>query len=179
MQVTTQGRNRYPAYSGDVTQEAAHGADVSLVLGFLNTLDVEKGTDLLRRRDSWDRWAVERGLRPDPLPAARQVREAMRAAVGDPRARPTGGPAGATVRVELSPQGPVLAPRTAVEAALAAASRLAVLDQWQRIKICPADDCRWAFYDHSRNRSRSWCSMQLCGNREKARAWRRRTTGSS
>jgi predicted RNA-binding Zn ribbon-like protein len=42
------------------------------------------------------------------------------------------------------------------------------------VKICPAADCRWAFFDHSRNRSRTWCSMRVCGNREKARAWRER-----
>jgi predicted RNA-binding Zn ribbon-like protein len=60
-------------------------------------------------------------------------------------------------------------------AVLAAATRLAVLGQWDRVKICPAEDCRWAFYDRSRNHSRTWCSMQVCGNREKARAWRRRS----
>ena len=28
------------------------------------------------------------------------------------------------------------------------------------------------FYDQSRNRSRAWCSMEVCGNREKARSFR-------
>ena len=27
---------------------------------------------------------------------------------------------------------------------------------WWRLKICSYDDCRWAYYDHSKNRSRSW-----------------------
>jgi predicted RNA-binding Zn ribbon-like protein len=62
----------------------------------------------------------------------------------------------------------------AVGAVLAAAARLAALGHWRRMKICPADDCLRAFYDHSRNRSRTWCSMSVCGNREKARAWRGR-----
>lgn len=43
---------------------------------------------------------------------------------------------------------------------------------WERLKACR--NCRWAFYDYSRNRSATWCSMQLCGNRLKTRAYRRR-----
>jgi predicted RNA-binding Zn ribbon-like protein len=43
---------------------------------------------------------------------------------------------------------------------------------WSRLKACR--QCGWAFYDYSRNRSGSWCSMQLCGNRTKTRAYRRR-----
>lgn len=50
---------------------------------------------------------------------------------------------------------------------------------WERLKICAADTCRWAFYDASKNRGGHWCSMQLCGNREKNRSYRRRqATGS-
>ena len=33
-----------------------------------------------------------------------------------------------------------------------------------RLKVCPADDCLWAFYDHSRNRSGTWCEIRQCGN---------------
>jgi predicted RNA-binding Zn ribbon-like protein len=43
---------------------------------------------------------------------------------------------------------------------------------WQRMKACPA--CGWAFYDRSRNRSRTWCTMAICGNRAKARSYRAR-----
>jgi predicted RNA-binding Zn ribbon-like protein len=45
---------------------------------------------------------------------------------------------------------------------------------WDRMKACRADDCRWAFLDTAKNRSRAWCSMQSCGNREKVRAYRER-----
>lgn len=45
---------------------------------------------------------------------------------------------------------------------------------WSRIKACRADDCRWAYVDHSRNRSRHWCDMAVCGNRAKARRYRSR-----
>ena len=45
---------------------------------------------------------------------------------------------------------------------------------WRHLKICRADDCRWAYYDRSKNASGAWCSMSGCGNRAKARAYRER-----
>jgi predicted RNA-binding Zn ribbon-like protein len=45
---------------------------------------------------------------------------------------------------------------------------------WERMKACKADDCRWAFLDTSKNRSRAWCSMDSCGNRAKVHAYRQR-----
>jgi predicted RNA-binding Zn ribbon-like protein len=45
---------------------------------------------------------------------------------------------------------------------------------WERLKVCRADDCRWAFFDGAKNRSRAWCSMQSCGNRAKVQAYRER-----
>jgi len=84
-------------------------------------------------------------------------------------------------RVELrfADGGPTLVPAAAgVSGALgriAAAVHEAVADgSWLRLKACRAEDCEWAFVDHARNQSRAWCSMRSCGNREKARAFRRR-----
>jgi predicted RNA-binding Zn ribbon-like protein len=45
---------------------------------------------------------------------------------------------------------------------------------WPRLKACAEDTCVWAFYDRSKNRSGHWCSMEVCGNRAKARSFRRR-----
>ena len=45
---------------------------------------------------------------------------------------------------------------------------------WTRLKVCPEETCRVAFYDHSKNRSRRWCSMEVCGNRTKVRSYRQR-----
>jgi predicted RNA-binding Zn ribbon-like protein len=45
---------------------------------------------------------------------------------------------------------------------------------WSRLKACREHSCEWAFYDRSRNRSGVWCSMEGCGNRAKARAFRER-----
>ena len=40
-------------------------------------------------------------------------------------------------------------------------------DAAQRIRICA--NCNWLFVDRSRNGSRVWCDMAVCGNRQKAR----------
>lgn len=45
---------------------------------------------------------------------------------------------------------------------------------WERLKACREETCGWVFYDGSRNRSSSWCSMQVCGGRAKASSYRRR-----
>ena len=45
---------------------------------------------------------------------------------------------------------------------------------WQRMKACRNERCRWVFYDHSRNHTGTWCSMRICGNRNKVRAHRAR-----
>ena len=71
------------------------------------------------------------------------------------------------------PFGDPLAP-IAFEAALAV-SALSLLrdDTVARLRICP--NCTWLFVDRSRNSSRLWCDMAVCGNRQKAsRHYRRR-----
>lgn len=163
----------------------AHDHDVELVLAFLNTIDVQQDTDVLGNAGRWRDWASGLGLGPPPaddrvnglIEQVRAVRDALRAAVMDGRdpggARFAAGPAG-IVRVELLGGVPILVAGDPLGAVLAAAARLAVIGDWDRVKICPADDCRWAFFDHSRNRSRTWCSMRVCGNRTKARNWRER-----
>jgi predicted RNA-binding Zn ribbon-like protein len=54
----------------------------------------------------------------------------------------------------------------------------AMLDgSWERLKACV--NCHWCFYDYSPNRSATWCSMQICGNRKKTREYRRRRATST
>ena len=50
---------------------------------------------------------------------------------------------------------------------------------WPRLKICAAHDCRWAFFDSSRNRGGTWCQMEVCGNREKNRTYRSRQSAAT
>ena len=45
---------------------------------------------------------------------------------------------------------------------------------WRRLKACCNEGCLWAFYDRSKNRSGSWCNMQVCGSRHKMRTYRER-----
>jgi predicted RNA-binding Zn ribbon-like protein len=47
-------------------------------------------------------------------------------------------------------------------------------DQRDRIKECGSQTCEWVFLDRSKNRSRRWCDMSDCGNREKARRFHQR-----
>ncbi len=57
---------------------------------------------------------------------------------------------------------------------LAIVARSAAEGTWDRLKACAGPDCRWAFYDKSKNRSGRWCSMATCGNLHKTRAFRAR-----
>lgn len=44
-----------------------------------------------------------------------------------------------------------------------------------RVKVCRNPDCRWVFYDFSKNRSRKWCENATgCGNLIKVRQFRAR-----
>lgn len=45
---------------------------------------------------------------------------------------------------------------------------------WARLKSCANNDCHWAFYDASKNRSGKWCEMADCGNEAKGRTYRAR-----
>ena len=42
------------------------------------------------------------------------------------------------------------------------------------VRECASDRCAWLFLDRSRNRSRRWCDMKICGNRAKSRRHYRR-----
>ena len=57
---------------------------------------------------------------------------------------------------------------------LAALAQAMADGSWARLKACRSDTCQFAFIDAARNRSRHWCDMAVCGNREKARRFRSR-----
>lgn len=168
---------------------------LELVRGFVNTLDVETGDDAFATPRGLAVWLVEQGLADDDIGAsaadrrrAAELREALRAhllandgaplpddavAVLDRQARRS------RVEVGFAAAGAELRSGAAgVDGALGrllAAVAGAMADgSWGRLKVCRADDCRWAFVDSSRNSSRHWCSMGVCGNRQKARTYRTR-----
>ena len=86
---------------------------------------------------------------------------------------------GAHVQLTFRPDGraALVAYASGVDAALgrllAAAAASQAEGGWERLKACRNEDCLWAFYDHSKNRSATWCCTN-CGNLMKARAYRRR-----
>src|SRR5688500_13761808 len=55
-----------------------------------------------------------------------------------------------------------------------ATGRLVVSPRLGRIRSCAASDCGWWFVDETKNHSRRWCDMKICGNREKIRRFRSR-----
>ncbi len=65
-------------------------------------------------------------------------------------------------------------PREALGRLMAVVGHAAMTGTWPRLKVCPAEDCLFVFYDHSKNRSGVWCQMGECGNRAKARRYRAR-----
>jgi CGNR zinc finger/Putative stress-induced transcription regulator len=157
------------------------GDPADLIVQFINTLDVEAGSDALDTVDGWRSWLSAQGLDgcfedegPRDLRQARELRADLRAMAGGEQC---GQVRQVDIQVALTVEGEVeLSARTAVGLIAAAAAKVAIEQRLDRVKICPARDCRWAFYDTSRNRSRQWCSMEVCGNRAKARAHRERTT---
>ena len=54
------------------------------------------------------------------------------------------------------------------------ASQLLLSDAVQQVRGCDADTCRWLFRDTSKNHTRRWCNMKVCGNRAKARRFHNR-----
>ena len=187
MPVILRLRNPQSCYTGympdthDLVRLDLCGDPADLVVRFINTMDVEDGSDVLDTVDGWQSWLSARGLdgcfaheSPRDLRQARELRDDLRAMASGERCsqvRRVG------IQVALTVEGEVeLSAQTAVGFIAAAAAKVAIEQRLDRVKICPADDCRWAFYDTSRNRSRHWCSMEGCGNRAKARAHRERNT---
>jgi predicted RNA-binding Zn ribbon-like protein len=54
------------------------------------------------------------------------------------------------------------------------ASQLMMSDAMDRVRACGVDTCRWLFLDTSKNHTRRWCKMKVCGNRMKARRFQAR-----
>lgn len=166
--------------TSDLVRLDVCGDPADLIVRFLNTLDVDDGTDAMATVQGWVSWLSAQGLEEcfglQDLAALERARELR----GDLRALASGEqhPQGRQVdiQVALTPDGQVeLSAPTAAGFLAAAAAKVAIEQRLDRVKICPADNCREAFYDTSRNRSRQWCSMEVCGNRAKARSYRIRS----
>lgn len=163
---------------------------------FVNSVDLETGEDELTGPDALRDWFAERGLMgaddpvaPTDLRRAVEVREGLRAVLRQNNGLPLDEEAverldravgRASMRVRFAPgRDPELATdATGVDGAVARLMAIVAAavehGRWERLKACPREECEWAFYDKSKNRSGRWCSMDACGNIEKAKAFRER-----
>ena len=66
------------------------------------------------------------------------------------------------------------APTSPLWPVLRSAADLLTSDELRLLRECAAETCTWLFLDRSRNHSRRWCAMQVCGHRAKARRHYRR-----
>jgi predicted RNA-binding Zn ribbon-like protein len=183
----------------DTEERAPAPGSLRLVQEFVNTRDVLAGTDELASPEGLAAWLDEQALPRSGRPfaahevrAATELREALRAVLransggaADPAAADRVNQASdrAPLRLRLDAEGgarleEAAGRRPGVDAALGrvlAAAYTAMADgSWSRLKVCGSDDCEWAFYDRSRNRSGHWCDMAACGSRHKVRAYRAR-----
>lgn len=167
-----------------------------VVRDFVNSYEPQEDAESLDSAAALRDWFAARGLASassrmtsDDVRAARRVREGLRAVL----LTHAGHDADPAVRRELDAELGRIPLRAAFDAdggirlegsgtgfergiagVLDAVRRAEVAGDWERLKVCARDTCRWAFYDASRNHARRWCSMSGCGNYVKMR--RRSTT---
>jgi len=184
---------------GDSTPAKTAPQPLYLVQRFVNSVDLESGEDELSSPEALRDWFVERGLMdPDDrvsaadLRRAIDVREGLRAVLLQNNGLPLDeesverldravGRAAVRVRFAAGRDPELVTDATGVDGAIARLMAIVAAavehGRWERLKACPREECEWAFFDKSKNRSGRWCSMDSCGNIEKAKAFRARQRG--
>jgi predicted RNA-binding Zn ribbon-like protein len=181
-------------------REPAPG-ELAVVQSFLNTHWNLRGdgTEILTSGEALAGWLAAQGLLPGrhalgdgDLRRALAVREGLRALAfhnggrGLDRAavhEMEAASSGARALIGIGPAGPRFAADAdagldgAIGGLYAIVGRAMIDGSWRRLKACPGRDCGWVFYDQSRNQSARWCSMKVCGDREKSRAYYHRRSG--
>jgi predicted RNA-binding Zn ribbon-like protein len=148
--------------------------------------------DLLAAPEDLSRWFVVTGLADEPvaispraLESARRLRAELRPALVASDAPAVAGIAERWLEatpgrlcVEPGTLTPRFAPAARSTGCLLVPAVLDALDLVRetpgRVRECAADHCPVVYLDTSRNRSRRWCSMEVCGSRAKAAAYYRR-----
>jgi predicted RNA-binding Zn ribbon-like protein len=171
-------------------------SEQQLLCGFLQT---SHEANHLENVGSLRRWLLERRLigeddvvSEDDVRRARRLRAALismfaanNGAEADERARPVieeltantpmtftlGGDGRLVLRANGDGVAAVLVEIAAI------VYRAGVAGDFTRLKACRK--CRWPFYDSSKNRSRTWCDMGLCGSQEKSREYRKRKSAAA
>lgn len=181
--------------SGEPAERTPAPGALAVVQAFVNTNDIEGGDERLGDADALASWVAaaglcERGVRvtPTEFRLAIDVREGLRALGWANNGEPLDSAAlerlnEAAQKIPLTtrfsqeewhPQAFTEGVSGALAWILGAVTKGMSDGSWSRMKACKRDRCRWLFYDHSRNRSAVWCLMEVCGNKEKAAAYRRR-----
>ncbi|WP_030343925.1 MULTISPECIES: CGNR zinc finger domain-containing protein [unclassified Streptomyces] len=107
---------------------------------------------------------------PDPRSAAMMINELVAAAGTTPRLTDHDG---YDWHVHYFAPGASVADHLAADCGMALAF-FVVAGEQERLRRCEAPDCRRAFVDLSRNRSRRYCDSRTCGNRLHVAAYRAR-----
>lgn len=174
---------------------SAAPTDLELLRRFINTRDLEDGTDALDTPERTVAWFADLGwldraatATVDDVTQLHALREALRALAAENAGHGSGATPGAVID-EAGRSGPLVVSLAEGEPRLVAAGSgvsgvmgrlLAIFYEatkegtWARLKACGNDTCQWAYYDHSRNFSRRWCASDACGNLMAARAYRAR-----
>ena len=180
--------------------KALIASEAELLVEFVNSRDVEEETDSIADPGALGDWIEARTEEPagelddEDVGRVRALRESLRALmlanngedVDAAALVPLREAAERTrIRTTFSAEGQLdLAPArsglSGFEARLLLAiERLQSHGAWPRLKACTDEGCQWAFYDATRNHSRTWCSMDVCGNRKKTRRYRERKGSGS
>lgn len=160
---------------------------LELVRLFENSVELPDGPDELERPEGAADWCRRHGLRPisgsGGAQRLRQFREALREvlfanngegdkAVAWERLRPFADAAQVAVAIErghgLGLTGRGSDEESVIGSLLAVVHDAIVAGTWSRLRACRKSSCRFAYYDHTKNGSRAWCSMKTCGNQAKA-----------
>ena len=185
---------------GESTPAKTAPQPLYLVQRFVNSVDLESGEDELSSPEALRGWFADRGLMdPDErvsaadLRRAIDVREGLRAVLLQNNGLPLDeesverldravGRAAVRVRFAAGRDPELVTDATGVDGALARLMAIVAAavehGRWERLKACPREECEWAFFDKSKNRSGRWCSMATCGNLHKTRAFRERAKAS-
>jgi len=174
---------------GDSTGLRSASDAVLLVRDFVNTVEWQEDNDSWTSPADLERWFADRagfvvGKQTEGnLVFARQLREGLRNVLvqhagHEPVAGAESDLNGVLMRIPLHLRvndGGELALRGAGDRVDPLAYILSAVDasrvggEWERLKVCARDSCRWAYWDASRNMSGRWCSMSWCGNYVKMR----------
>jgi predicted RNA-binding Zn ribbon-like protein len=177
----------------EIFDETPAPGELEFVREFVNSRELDPDREDLGDPEALGTWLGDHGIpvtgalgEPD-VERARAFREAIRALLLANNGEPVSGESleelraaasAAPLQIEVGDDGSIATAPAAggVDALIARTLSVVAAAQergeWERLKACRSHECVWAFYDRSRNRSRHWCSMGVCGNRAKTRAYR-------